>query len=92
MILENLYIQQQYSKPKKVTTYNEQAGHFLEQLLIVPDLRLHIYYYTYIIEGRGATAGTPAPAMGFCNGSYANHHRPLAGPLALHCGGTSMYT
>ena len=42
MILENLYIQQQYSKPKKVTTYNEQAGHFLEQLLIVPDLRLHI--------------------------------------------------
>ena len=57
-------------------------------------LRLYIcsLYQVYIIEGRGATAGTPAPATGFCNGTYANHHQPLTGPLAQHFGGISMYT
>ena len=52
----------------------------------------HGIYSLHIIEGRGATASTPAPAMGFCNGTYANHHRPLAVPLAQHLGRTSMYT
>ena len=37
-------------KAKKVTTYSEQPGQFLEQLLIVPDLRLRIYYFTYTYE------------------------------------------
>ena len=45
-------------KAKKVTTYSEQPGQFLEQLLIVPDLRLHIYYCTYIHQKRFA----PRPA------------------------------
>ena len=41
-------------------------------------------YQVYIIEGRGATTGTPAAATRLCSGTYANHHRPLSGPLAQH--------
>ena len=50
MNLDNLYIQKQSTKSQKtVTTYSKQPGQFLEQLLIEPDFRSHIYYCTYNI-------------------------------------------